>query len=1542
MLAPRPPSAPQQSPTLSGITVTASRSTRYHTSRLGGGAERTKKSVRAQLAQLTDVGQRLLAQGAIRDGLGELSKAVVLRAANKAQLEKTLPLWSAAEEYVLLANAAAVHGAAAAESLEDVQHCFQEALRFLLTASPEDQELLGTVSEDTSSAGGKRLVSAVKASPVPPARPWQRQPDYFAGFPELRQVLRGLVLNNIAVQVQLTNAPTAQVLRLLQRALTESRGVLCTWTLYNVAVTYMGSGRFEEATEAIARCVELAAIYCALRDTGSLGEGESASQDGYREGDHTLPSPHPYSPARETLVTLGATHTVLCHHLLASLAAWCGMRKVELYQCELAQACALAYLSHNHPLRRRCETRLAAAAAAVMQLSADAHHGEDADIEQCAAYLQEAGTSAPPPPHLPLLAQAELLPSQPDLTHHHATTSTATGQRTLATVLASSSFVPGPTVYDGTPTPSTLPVSALLALCVAMPVPTELQRYLRRLERRTSRVGSTARPPLKWSLTGPQKASAEAPAADGRGRPTTPSRVAGGKTVSLPPVPPTQPRKSVAGGAGGPPGGRGGGGASRFARTHPPPGPTSPNDAKDSKKKKLQRVVGAVEGGNADGEDEPRSSSPQTAGGEKDRLPPLSSSSRRGSGAAASEAVTTATNTAAPPRLVTALPRVALERYKRLKRLALDYVREADHRDPDDSKNGEGREDGSPAAQGESGPRLVSVQLRPSSGADMRVASSSPAAPARAMVTAEGTLATPTRFMQDMDAELLRFSQLVVDSEAELREFAIRKLQRQWRIYSAQLTKHRRAAAVRRRQLEDEAACRIQQAYAAWKARQRARCEVAAMVKANDDVQHVTVVQQFVRQQLSGQQCEERLSLYCVALRELQRERFRRGYAAKTVQRWWRDVQAVRREDAALHIQTVWRGYQGRVALRRRRASVAAARDRELRGQVLKIIFLQRWWRACLAYNAVQGVKEARQAAVAAHLAVQELAYNENMGRYQSIPGTESAARTIMAVLRGAHSRQELRERHVHLLVLRRALTSWALRVRGRHLFRQLRVEREERRRLQRRREEVEAACVVIQSVARGWLTRQAFQIQQEQRAQRRDAARVIQRAYRRHRLKAFVMLYRAQRDAAEAARQVAQRRVHSAELIQATWRMHRTRCEYGAYMQFMLRDRHVLARRIQRAWRVYHSKRLAEQRRELQASWDAQWQLQQLTTCAATRIQSVARTFLVRCALQLQGVELPPTPYRRRDAARRIQTVWRGVLARRWVHRLGLAAAFLQQERASQEALHTYATMIQSVVRGRILNPRIVAEQRARELGLFYEEQSASALTAGAHPQLPRHVVHVPATTAQASTQTITTMPVRSCGGTRSSPYGTSRHVASPRADGSGGGKQSRVLLFAHRNYKEEEEEEGEGAPRDQALRDSFASSSSATPSALGSASTVPPVVTTGAGAAVHSASDGALQTSVSGSHEQSAMEGQIAAGASREVASTPNQPTGSERTEEEETAALCIQRVWRGYRVRREWEVFYEEYEEEVSASASFSSDDGDGEENEVEEHDATRANG
>lgn len=81
-------------------------------------------------------------------------------------------------------------------------------------------------------------------------RQWDRRDkiSYFAHNVELKQVLRSVVLNNIAVHEHISNpAHTLNTLALLMKSLLYSNGVFCTLILYNLAVIFMSCGRFDDA-----------------------------------------------------------------------------------------------------------------------------------------------------------------------------------------------------------------------------------------------------------------------------------------------------------------------------------------------------------------------------------------------------------------------------------------------------------------------------------------------------------------------------------------------------------------------------------------------------------------------------------------------------------------------------------------------------------------------------------------------------------------------------------------------------------------------------------------------------------------------------------------------------------------------------------------------------------------------------------------------------------------------------------------------------------------------------------------------------------------------------------------------------------------------------------------------------------------------------------------------------------------------------------------------------------------------------------------------
>lgn len=276
--------------------------------------------------------------------------------------------------------------------------------------------------------------------------------------------------------------------------------------------------------------------------------------------------------------------------------------------------------------------------------------------------------------------------------------------------------------------------------------------------------------------------------------------------------------------------------------------------------------------------------------------------------------------------------------------------------------------------------------------------------------------------------------------------------------------------------------------------------------------------------------------------------------------------------------------------------------------------------------------------------------------------------------------------------MINQALTKFVLRRRGYTDLAQLREERNQRYQLERRREEVNDAATQIQALVRKRQARQRYEELKECFQMMDDAARRIQRAYIHYRRAVAMSVLLERKQLQDELKDIGKLREFAAMRIQAMWRGRKERANQGEFLAFMQVHRHKYAGAIQRAWRRFKSLRSAHTIAEEATVSRQSTALHRQQCVAASRIASFFRMYRVRKMLQEQGHHLRPTKFILHNSARRIQCAWRRYASCSYVHQRRLATAFHDTEKVSQEALHAYATLIQALVRGRVLNPIRVA----------------------------------------------------------------------------------------------------------------------------------------------------------------------------------------------------------------------------------------------------------
>lgn len=1202
-----------------------SRATTGSSSRASSAASKGSKKGKAALKlmakaeRLHDNATEFIEKGDSKAGLKELAKLIRLHAKHHKKAlakkkEPTLPpAWEIAEEYAMTANSEMVFRAAAMDAQQDVQWLSREALRFVGGAGEDEGSGSKSPGSSTSSMG--RAKAAKKAAP-----------NYLVGQNPLKKSLKAMILNNQAVQRWVAEEPLANVISLLQRALSVSEGVFCSLVLYNLAVAFMACGRFEDTTETVARCLELTNGYLQQVKPPSmrqlLEEEEAANRPKStplkKKGKKgasppkkvsAAPPPSRPSPSRtsssskkkggkkkkaapvvvplteeelaeiarqerlaelrrrwkiySTFIVTMASHTILCHHVIATLAVWCGMEGTEQYHCELAMGCAKKYLPCSHPMQKRCKDRL--------------HNITNSSLPR----IKPHGGI---PPQLPLMTQADFI----------ATPCAAAAQ-------LPEEESPFPCAAGASKMPP-VKLSQLLTLATSVAKPQELVDFIKAM-------------------------AAEAKRAKKAGKKTPKGR---SRSASLPILRPGSRQSNP--------------GSARGKRR---------KSASAEKALMLERLPPAVH------ED-----------------PPVGENG---------------------PQFVTKVPRIAYERYEHLKENTIHYLATSGvitpeahvvHKEEAEKPLGAGVKVGQESVL----PGISKIEKRRES-MIMDTAAK--------LGRANGAQVPPPELMVQYDTDLRRMSHLVKDLMPEVRFRAAQMIQRQWKYYAAHLELERRKKAIQDWMTRATAASDILYYYRRWKERLPAILEARELRRQRTRALQLAKIQAFLYQMQSVEEWGRRCAALYERLLEEKRQREKENAAATMIQSVWRmyKERLNRRGDyaAATKIQTQWRCRKAREALLMKRVHRKLMYEAFLRSVEDRIVYIQRWYRACQARRAVAGLLDSKKKEIEDYLRREEDWFDKELGHLMDDPNLEAKIRKIMSVLRGAKARSELHTQWKSRNIINEALGKYALRKRGTLQLAALREEKATRDALARRREEVNDAATQIQALVRQRQARRRAQTLRECFAMMDDAARCIQRAFAKYRRDVALSELSERTRLQQEAKDFGKLRQFAATRIQAVWRGRKERQEQAAFLEFMRHHRHRLARRIQCAWRLYKARSSTAKRTEMARAERTSEALHRRQCVAAARIAAVFRMYHVRKTLAAAGHKLPPTKYILFNSARKIQCAWRRYASCSYVQQVRLAVAYRDTEKASQEALHAYATLIQSIVRGRILNRRRVGGLKPR-----------------------------------------------------------------------------------------------------------------------------------------------------------------------------------------------------------------------------------------------------
>lgn len=1396
--------------------------------------------------------------------------------------------------YAVVANEEAIQSSEAAAPMEEVQKNLQEAMRYLVrpdeiifpeaTGASHAPTSVGSpstrkTSRTTRSTLGGSPRATRNSSPRLSRAPSPVLPLCFPPGPPrtIYRAVRAMVRCNAAVCLgdRATREGLAAIIYQLLKALDEAQGVWCCTVLYNIAVCFLAYGRFDDASEAIARQMELSMSYLEAAEAVSR-KLDSATPTFDEDSSNPMEEADvPLADVVASVMASMAAQRILGHHFIASLAAWCrDTTPTEVCHCEMAVSCAEKYLDEADSLHTRCAQRLAGAVG-----RASSPHRT----------LPPVATSSYP--QLPFAVQS--LHTLPLRRCQPATPSTAALDMNDAGSWAALSTV-------------RLPIHMVLSVCspggkkAAMELPAEVRAFVKAIrtgnwlsfwaqEAHLSSVDQSNLPQLlrPKSLntileeeladrsrrgtrsTSPRRSQmgSISPRRSQLSRPTSrSSRFAKNRDEALTPrkpleveVPPSPAPPSVASCSAGKP--------SPFFIT------SLPQSTFNRYQHLKQRIITNL----AKEEEEAQTAAAATAAeksGQLGRLPSITGAR-------------TSVGTGEHPELLTSLSE-AVERPDSgqsvgtpQKRLSIYFARS--NNTPAPLNNIFSPAPSVPQSPEVSPTAMVSTPTETVTASEMWLTNQPGTKDGIAVVALP-----PSQFMISMDTELeQRYSRLVGNPLADIQRAAALRLQCYWRGYKARELRRQREAAVVQAIVRWDMACRIQKVYRDWCACRPAVAELARLLLERQRLERVVLLQRFVLQQRSievwGVRCQE-LHQRLLAekhLREL------RAAASTTLQSWTRMLlaqKALRRDVAAAScLQRAWRCYRARWERLCRRVRRWLDHEEWVRARRSQAIYIQRWWLACQARRAVVGLLPQKQRNVEEYLLREAAVFDAALSQYRDPGAVYPAVQHVLAVFRGAHVRAKMRKQHYYLGVLHRAIHLWVLRWKGSRQLQQLRLERSKYLALQRRREEVQVACLRIQNLARRWLAKHCRGKQLHHQTPEDKAACRIQRAYRASCARRNYQTKSKERAKAAKLQRDSQLLEYSAAKIQATWRMHRTRTELLPFFQFMLVDRHRYATLLQSAWRGYHARSTLVPLRREDVEWrEGGYQQDALERCAAVRIQSFYRMAWTRAQLRAEGYQLAPTPMQLNAAAKRIQKHWRALVAYRTVYYMRMTRLYADNQRQAQESLHAFATAIQAVVRSflvrRRLGPRSV---RPTAASITTTVISSVPISTTATPIAPTITITTPrptASTPKSSKKTTTTVNTMA-----------NAAVVSP------------LFLMASDSV-----DESSAGTKPSSSIDSVTVTASLPSTSY--ANRLRPLL---------AEAPGPLRSSPQLSEDQT--ETSAAAPLKEEEEEASSVPIAKQAA-----AALVIQRVWRGFVERSSIEYYYEEYYETESASAEEEGDE------------------
>jgi hypothetical protein len=1082
-----------------------------------------------------------------------------------------------AATYTLVATNAGVRCGETVEPLAVQKAYFQAAMRFLVES--EDEELFPEWKRSTqriNSSGVSRATShrssaVKKASKVSQQNPAFTLADGTEFHAVRRLLLRCAVRNNATVCLadRSSRGGRARTIYELLKTLAEVSGVWGVVVLYNLAVAFSAVDHYDDAVEAIARCMELSYFYL------QAAEITEHQQRG---------TPFEPSAAAHVIHTLMALQLIRNHHFIATLAAWCDPAGgMEVQHCEMALGCARQYLPSTDARLRECQRRLTAA------------HGRGA-----------GAFSTMTAPLLPYVTQDYCFASCEPPSGSTATTMSGgvaggVDINCLVTGLLSLSSATSPTLAAALPPEVQAYVQATqkgdaLNFWVqeaqqhgASPPPLSAAKALAPLSALFAPPSRLVHSPVDGALGSGDASHRERlkTASSHRDKSLRTKQGAPSPLSSALPPSPTGTRLTEASNCSAP-------SADQLSVVYRPSKP-APYFVTTLPHGTFRRYCNL------------RASVLAQLASEEVAAPPPTIMERDSAENAAMNCSAATLEPKSPSD--EGLPNAhgsAPDRGRRVTMLL------------------HGAATTPAAAEALSAEQQKRKSTTPRSDTDAATEESHEAG--TALVTVRGTsdaLVTPVRPSEllrqlDVKAETC-YSRLVADPLADAQRHAALRLQAWWRARGAKYDRTRRGEAVALRCEAEAQVHRIQRAFREWRQRRLRAAQRERVHQARCREEEVSVVQAFLRHRQSlelwGQAC---VAWYRQLL--LEQEGKRREYAATVVlQSWWRMclAQAAVRTvmNAVLRVQALWRGARVRNELRRQRVHRQLAEETRYQRGATHLVRLQRWWRGCRACGVARESVTERQQAVAAYLTDMETSHDDAMRTHtrDSEGSTDAVAsmRVVLAVLSGARDRRGLGSMYHYAQIRQRAIHRYVLLHRGRDERMRLRRAREDRLRVERRHEEVVAATLRLQKWARQWIPRCRVNNSRMLTLVQNKAATAIQVTWRaqhaRQQREAFSRFMSHDRHEYVARIQRAWRALHahSAKLHQRGAIVERE----AATVETLLERQHTAATRIQAWYRLQrrrsplHKKHDAERTAAPPLTYDA----------AARRIQTCWRSYAAK-----------------------------------------------------------------------------------------------------------------------------------------------------------------------------------------------------------------------------------------------------------------------------------------------------------------------------------------